>query len=133
MQSITFGTIAPERRNGAVSVYALSRNIGQSMSVAASGALFAHSLQASHADMAALVTPYNRALEAGGPGYFWNLGHLGGRAALDAEIGRQAMLIAYLNNFRMLMCLALAALPAAFLLRVPKRREPRVLMTEAVE
>ena len=40
-----------------------------------------------------------------------------GRAALDAMITTQATMISYIDDFRLLMLMALAAMPLVFLLR----------------
>ena len=40
-----------------------------------------------------------------------------GRAALDAMITTQATMIGYIDDFRLLMLMALAAMPLVFLLR----------------
>jgi hypothetical protein len=40
-----------------------------------------------------------------------------GRAALDAEITRQAAIIAYVDDYKFMMLIALAAMPIIFLLR----------------
>jgi DHA2 family multidrug resistance protein len=40
-----------------------------------------------------------------------------GRAALHAEITRQAAIIAYIDDYKFMMLIALAAVPIVFLLR----------------
>jgi len=53
----------------------------------------------------------------GAAGAIWNLSTLAGRAALDLEINRQAVIIAYMNDYKLLALLALAATPLVLLLR----------------
>lgn len=43
-------------------------------------------------------------------------------AVLDGEITRQAAMIAYIDDFKLIMWLAFAALPLLLLLRKPERR-----------
>jgi DHA2 family multidrug resistance protein len=43
-----------------------------------------------------------------------------GRAMLDQMVNQQASLIAYIDDFKLLMILAIAAIPMLFLLRKPK-------------
>jgi hypothetical protein len=50
-------------------------------------------------------------------GQLWNLGTVRGRAALNAEITRQASVIADADDFKLMMAIALAAAPFVFLLR----------------
>ena len=51
------------------------------------------------------------------------IGALGGMAAalVDREVNRQALMIAYLDDFHAMMLLTLAALPLVLLLRKPKQ------------
>ena len=76
-------------------------------------------MQIVHADLAVNATPFNEALRQGGAAHIWNLTTLAGRAALDLEIQRQAAIIAYADDFKFMMFLALAALPLTLLLRRP--------------
>lgn len=46
----------------------------------------------------------------------------GGLAALDAEVTRQAAMVAYIDDFRLIMLIALATLPVLLLLREGRRR-----------
>jgi DHA2 family multidrug resistance protein len=43
-----------------------------------------------------------------------------GLAALNAEITRQAGMIAYIDDFKLMMIVALLAMPFLLLIRVPK-------------
>jgi DHA2 family multidrug resistance protein len=116
-QALTFAQIPPARRNGAMTIFCIARNFGQTIGVSAMTTLLVRNTQVNHAEIAAHVTPFNRALQSGAAEHFWNLGHLTGRAALDAVINRQAAAIAYYDDFRLLMYVALAAIPLVFMLR----------------
>ena len=48
----------------------------------------------------------------------------GGMAALNAEVTRQAAMVAYIDDFKLLMLIALASLPLLLLLREARRRPP---------
>jgi DHA2 family multidrug resistance protein len=50
----------------------------------------------------------------------WNLGTTAGLAALNQEITRQAAMIAYLDDFKLMMLATLLALPLLLLLK-PRR------------
>jgi len=63
------------------------------------------------------VTPFNDALSAFGPALFWNRATTVGLAALDAEVNKQASVVAYADDFKLMMIVALVALPLIFLLR----------------
>ena len=48
----------------------------------------------------------------------------GGMAALNAEVTRQAAMVAYVDDFKLIMLIALASLPLLLLLREGRRRPP---------
>ena len=45
-------------------------------------------------------------------------------AALNAEVTRQAAMVAYIDDFKLIMLIALASLPLLLLLRETHRRPP---------
>ena len=47
-----------------------------------------------------------------------------GMAALNAEVTRQAAMVAYVDDFKLLMLIALGAMPLLLLLREAPRRRP---------
>jgi len=52
----------------------------------------------------------------------YSLSTPGGIAALNAEVTRQAAMVAYIDDFRLMMLIALATLPVLLLLREGRRR-----------
>jgi DHA2 family multidrug resistance protein len=81
--------------------------------------------QVAHADLTGHVTPFNQALHWPGVADAWNLATTAGRTALDAEITRQAAIIAYNDDYRLMMIVSLLCLPLVFLLRKPPAAGPR--------
>ena len=67
--------------------------------------------QANHADIAQHVTGVNRAFESPAVTQFWNPLTAAGRAALDAMITQQAQIIAYIDDYKLLMIATLAVIP----------------------
>jgi hypothetical protein len=47
-----------------------------------------------------------------------------GMAALNAEVTRQAAMVAYIDDFKLIMLIALASIPLLLLLREARRRPP---------
>jgi DHA2 family multidrug resistance protein len=45
-------------------------------------------------------------------------------AALNAEVTRQAAMVAYIDDFKLIMLIALASIPLLLLLREARRRRP---------
>jgi DHA2 family multidrug resistance protein len=120
LQSLAFASLAPQHRTTGAALLNLSRNIGGSVGISVVTTLLARNLQVSHSDLAAHVTPYT--LPAADPSVLQRLGQFGDSAAamIDMEINRQAMMIAYLDDFHAMMLLTLASLPLVLLLRKPK-------------
>jgi DHA2 family multidrug resistance protein len=118
-QSLTFSGIAPTRRDAAATMFNLIRNFAQSIGVSVTTTLLVRNFQINHAEIVAHVTPYDRALQSGAARAIWNWHFPVTRAALDAEVIRQSALIAYIDDFKFLMFLALAAIPIAWLFRIP--------------
>ena len=57
------------------------------------------------------VTAVNRVFESPTIAQFWNPATDAGRAALDAMITVQAQIIAYIDDFKLMMIVTLAAIP----------------------
>jgi len=119
MTTITFATLPAEYRGDGTGLYNLSRNIGSSVGISFVSYLLTRNTQVNHAEIANYVTPYNRIFETPAIHEHWNPLTAGGRAALDAVITRQATIISYINDFKLLMLLCIAAMPLIMLLRSP--------------
>jgi DHA2 family multidrug resistance protein len=113
MATITFLTLAPELRTEATGVYAMIRNLGSAIGISVTGALLVTNTQINHEFIRAAITPFNHLLAGG----LWNPGSLAGAAALNAQITRQANLIAYLDDFKLMLVLTLLEIPLIFLIR----------------
>jgi DHA2 family multidrug resistance protein len=73
-----------------------------------------------HTEIAANVTPFNRSLQSGAAYLWWNPALPQGIAALNAEVTRQASIIAYVDDFKLLFIVSLAMLPLLLLMRSAK-------------
>jgi DHA2 family multidrug resistance protein len=121
LSTVTFSTLPVADRTQATGLYSLSRNIGSSIGISIVSALLVNSTQINHADITQYVTPYNRLFDAPAVAQFWSPVTAAGRAALDALITQQATVIAYADDFRLMMLIALLAMPMVLLLRRPAR------------
>ena len=117
LNTLAFGTLAPKYRTTAASLLNLSRSIGGSVGISIVTTLLARNLQVSHADLAAHVTPYSEPLT--NPSLLNPAGQSADTALalLNAEINRQALMIAYIDDFHIMMIITLASLPLLLLLR----------------
>jgi MFS transporter, DHA2 family, multidrug resistance protein len=118
LSTATLSTLPPEQRTEGAGLYSLSRNIGSSIGISVVNALLTRNTQVNHADIAQYVTAVNRAFENPTVTQFWNPLTAAGRAALDATITQQAQIIAYIDDYKLLMIATLAVVP---LLMVFKR------------
>ena len=122
LSTITFATLAPEYRTQGTALYSLFRNIGASIGISIVVFMLTRNTQIMHAALAEHVTPFNEALRNPAVAQFWNLGTPAGRLALNAEVTRQATIIAYADDFKLMMLISLAAIPLVLLLRGAKTR-----------
>jgi DHA2 family multidrug resistance protein len=114
---IAFATLPAAIRTEATSIYSLMRNLGSAIGISVTGALLQTNTQVNHAILAADVTPFNRALEAGAAARFWNPLSLHGVALLNQEVTRQASIIAYIDDFKLMLVLAVVVTPLLLLTR----------------
>jgi DHA2 family multidrug resistance protein len=121
MNIVAFATLRDDLRPEGSALLGLFRNIGGSVGVSVIVTMLARNQQVSHADLAAHVTSstipgmdlsavYDRLPGIGA----------GGLAVIDAEVNRQAMMIAFIDNFYMLIWVLAAFAPLVLLLRKPK-------------
>jgi MFS transporter, DHA2 family, multidrug resistance protein len=120
LSTITFATLPGMMRTQGTAIYSLVRNIGSSIGISLVIFLLTRNTQLVHAELAGHVTPFNDALAQVGPSHVWNMATTLGRAALNAEVTKQASVVAYANDFKLMMMVALAALPLVFLLKRTK-------------
>src|SRR4051812_16936209 len=120
LSTITFATLSPEFRTQGTALFSLVRNLGSSIGISLVIFLLGRNTQIMHAELAAHVTPFNDALHMGGAARIWSLTSLAGRAALNGEITRQATIIAFNDDFKLMMIVAMTAMPLVLLLRRAK-------------
>jgi DHA2 family multidrug resistance protein len=118
LSAATLATLPLSERTEGAGFFSLSRNIGSSVGISVVNALLVQNTQANHAAIVPNVTAVNRAFENPLLARAWNPLTAGGRAALDAVITRQAEIIAYIDDYKLLMIATLAVIP---LLMVFKR------------
>lgn len=115
---IAFATLSPEMRTDGTALFSLVRNVGSAIGISVMSFLLSQNTQINHAQIAEGVTPFNRMLNSGGAYFAWNSGFPGGLAGLNFEVTKQALSIAYTNDFMFMFWLCL---PIAFLLLLMRR------------
>jgi MFS transporter, DHA2 family, multidrug resistance protein len=117
MNALAFATLAPDLRTDGSSLLYLLRSLGGSMGISVMTATLARNIQVSHEDLAGHVTAYS--MSSVDPSSADRLGSAGEAALriLDGEITRQAAMIAYLDDFMLMMFAVLVCIPFVLLLR----------------
>jgi DHA2 family multidrug resistance protein len=111
LSTVTLSTLSPERRAEGAGLYSLSRNIGSSIGISVVNSLLTQNTQINHADIAQHVTAVNRIFADPNIARFWNPFTAAGRASLDAMITQQARVIAYIDDYKLLMIASLLVIP----------------------
>ena len=124
LSTLSLSTLAPDHRAEGSGVFNLARTIGSSAGVSVVNSLFTHNVQVNHANISTYVTAFNRPLNASHAAAYWSPFTDGGRAALDSVINQQAQVIAYNDDYKLLMWATLVTMPLLLLLRKPRQRTP---------
>jgi DHA2 family multidrug resistance protein len=119
LSAAAFATLAPRLRNEGTPIFSLLRNIGGAVGISIVQALLTRGAAQNHAQLASLVGPGNAGL-AGLPSVM-NPDTAAGLAALNMEVTRQASLLAYINDFWIMMAVTVLAIPLLMLIRAPRR------------
>ncbi|HEX4180771.1 MAG TPA: DHA2 family efflux MFS transporter permease subunit [Caulobacteraceae bacterium] len=115
----TLATLTPELRAEGAGFYTLMRNIGSSVGISVVNALLTRNTQVNHAVIAKSVTAVNRMFEEPAIARAWNPATAAGRAALDSVVTRQAQIIAYIDDYKLLMIATLVVTPLLLVFRKP--------------
>jgi DHA2 family multidrug resistance protein len=111
--------VPPEQRTEGTGLFNLLRNLGYSVGISVVTSLLTQNTQANHADIVQHVTAVNRVFENPAIAQFWNPTTDAGRAALDAVITQQAQIIAYIDDFKLLMIATLVVIPLLIVFKKP--------------
>jgi MFS transporter, DHA2 family, multidrug resistance protein len=121
LNTIAFGALEAKYRTTAASLFNLARSIGGSVGISVLTVFLARNTQISHADLAQHITPYT--LPSVIPQEINAVGQVTETALsmMNGEITRQAVMIAYIDDFRLMMFVCVFAAPLLLLLRKAKR------------
>lgn len=121
MNIIAFSTLPAALRTDGASLLNLSRTVGSSVGIAAFVSLLSRNWQISHEDVASNVTQAH--VSALSPSVIGRFGQYGDQAMalIDAEVNRQALMIAYIADFWLMAVVTAICIPLVFLLKKPKQ------------
>jgi len=114
LTTLTFATIPPRLRTEGAAMNALLRNLGASVGIAVLVSMLARSTQTNRSEMAEHLTPWSGGWPFGSsmPGAESTLLHV-----WDLELNRQAAMIGYLNDFRVMTLCTVIVIPLLLFMR----------------
>ncbi|MET0446149.1 MAG: DHA2 family efflux MFS transporter permease subunit [Pseudorhodoplanes sp.] len=121
LSTVAFATLPGHLRTDGAAILTLVRNIGSSIGISMVIAQLTNTTIKMHAHLTEYVTPFRDALKMPDVAQVLNMATDQGRALIDRMITQQAAIIAYGNDFKLLMLLTIAAIPLVFLIRTAKR------------
>jgi DHA2 family multidrug resistance protein len=124
LTTVTLSTMPADQRTDGAGLYNLSRNIGSSVGISVVNSLLIQNTQINHAEIAQHVTAVNRGFELPGIAQLWDPLTAAGQTALDAVVTRQAQIIAYLDDYKLLMIAVLAVIPLLLVFTRPTGGAP---------
>ena len=117
LQTLAFATLPAHERTTGAALLNLARNIGGSVGISIVSFQLVRMTQVSHADMASKIT--ESSMTAIDPNVLATFGNQATAVAayINAEITRQAVFIAYLDDFKLMMWITFLVLPLLLLMR----------------
>jgi DHA2 family multidrug resistance protein len=119
LSTVAFATLDTRFRTDATALFSLVRNLGSSIGVSVVTVLLVRNTQVNHTELSAFINPFNPNLWAASPAAA--AGDPTALSQVDRMVNIQAMMISYVNDFKLLMMMTLAAVPFVFLLRKPAK------------
>ena len=121
LSSIAFATMEPTLRADGTALFSLMRNIGSSIGISILGYLLTRNTAVNHVELVSPLTAVNPDLQRMADG-LGGLTTAQAAGVIDSLVTRQAMMIAYNDDFVVMMWMCLAVVPLIFLLRRPRAR-----------
>ncbi|MFI0846077.1 DHA2 family efflux MFS transporter permease subunit [Mesorhizobium sp. IMUNJ 23232] len=118
LSTVAFATLEPRFRTDAAALFSLVRNLGSAIGISVVTVLLTHNVQVNHSELSAAITPFNPMLRTLSPAAA--NGDPTALMQVDLLVNAQAMLISYVDDFKLMMMVTLCAIPLALLLRKPK-------------
>jgi len=125
LQVVAFATLPSALRTDGASLLSLFRNVGSAIGVSITSSMLAHNVQVLHAEIGSAVTPFNRMLQGGGAvTRLLNPQTSAGAQALDGMVNNQAQIIAYMDDYKLMLWTTLPTLLLLLIMRRPGAPKP---------
>jgi len=120
LSAATFATLSPAMRAQGTALFSLMRNIGSSIGISMVQTILVRNTITTHAKLVERITYANPAWNNPAVASAYDLTQPTRAAALDAMINQQAAMIAYINDFRLMLYLTIAVMPLLLFIRPPR-------------
>lgn len=122
MTVMAYTTLSTQLRGEGTALQSLARNIGPAIGISVTAFTLSRQEQVNHADIAAVITPFHRVLQAGNAvSHILDPATRNGAALLDRIVNQQAAIIAYNNDFRLMTLTVVPPMPLLLLMRRHQR------------
>jgi DHA2 family multidrug resistance protein len=130
LQTLAFATLPARDRTTGAALLNLARNVGGSVGISIVSFQLVRMTQVAHADMAAHIT--DSMIPTLDPNVLATFGNQATSIAafLNAEITRQALFIAYLDDFKLMMWISIFVLPLLLLMRNSNKADDTPLVLD---
>ena len=127
LSAATFASLNPDMRAQGTALFSLVRNIGSSIGISLVQTMLVRNTVIAHAELTERITHTSPAWQNPAIARAYDLSTASGAAFLDVSITQQAAMIAYIDDFWLMLFLTLAVMPLLLLIRPP----PRAMTPEA--
>jgi DHA2 family multidrug resistance protein len=132
LSAATFATLSPSMRAQGTALFSLVRNIGSSIGISLVQTMLVRNTVIAHTALTERVTYANSAWHNPAIAGAYDLSTPGGAALLDGTITQQAAMIAYIDDFWLMLFLTVAVTPLLLLIRPPGREKTSDVDVHAV-
>jgi DHA2 family multidrug resistance protein len=132
LSAATFATLNVEMRAQGTALYSLIRNIGSSIGISLVQTMLVRNTVIAHAALTDRVTSANPAWNNPAVAAAFDLHTAGGAAFLDGAVTQQAAMIAYIDDFWLMLFLTVLVIPLLLLIRPPRRTDEAGVASQAV-
>ncbi len=120
LSTLAFATVTPELRGEGSSLYTLIRNLGSSVGISIMQALVVFHTRTVGAGLSEHIDPSSPTIRAA---LGVRVGNPAGLMGLENEITRQATMIAYIDDFKLMLIVTVLCMPMLLLMRKPKLQQ----------
>ena len=121
LATLAFATLPARLRPEGSAMYTLVRNLGSSVGISLMQALVAQNVQKLHVSLGAHVIASDPVARAAF-GHDLTAASPAGLAVIDAEVNRQAAMIAYVDDYKLMFVITLICMPMLLFMRTPRGR-----------